>query len=71
MPIISVDPNHPAAGLACRIVGERPSRGPLCESPPQVAKTKAKAVMHGTLAAAAACPAADFDVPTTLPLRVE
>jgi hypothetical protein len=55
MPFIPVDPNHPAASVACRMAGEWTSRAPLHESPPRVAKTKAKVVMHGALIAAAAC----------------
>ncbi len=61
MHVISVDPNHPTASAARRMVGEQMPRAPICKSPPQVAKTKAKMVMHGALAAAAARPAADVD----------
>jgi hypothetical protein len=51
MPIIPVVPNHPAASAACRMAGERTPRAPLCKSPPQVAKTKVKAVIRGALPA--------------------
>jgi hypothetical protein len=61
MLIISIDPDHVAASAARRMVGERTPPVPLRESPPRVAKTKAKSLIHGTLAAAAAHPAADFD----------
>ncbi len=69
MLVIPVDLNHPTASTACRMAGEQMPRAPLCKSLPQVAKMKAKAVMHGALAAAAsvatvtgaaACPVAVF-----------